>query len=175
MGEDPGTPVPASGGRGGAVAVRVADMADPAEAPALLALRRAAREEQRGAPIDDPDFAPALRAWLIAEASKRTMWVAEVAVGDEVVPIGMLNLLDFRRMPTPGSDAGGWGYVGNVFVHPEHRGAGVGRLLIDVALAAARERGYARVVLSPSARSVPLYRRAGFVDAADGLLVHPLR
>jgi hypothetical protein len=43
-------------------------------------------------------------------------------------------------------------------------------------IAAADERGYARLVLSPSAQSVPFYRRAGFVvpgEAAgnDRLLV----
>lgn len=41
-------------------------------------------------------------------------------------------------------------------------------------VAEARARGFDRVVLNPSARSVPFYRRAGFVPA-DGLLLHPLR
>jgi GNAT superfamily N-acetyltransferase len=77
-------------------------------------------------------------------------------------------------MPAPGRDGGGWGYVGQAFVRAEHRDAGVGRLLLDAALAEARALGFDRVVLNPSARSVPFYRRAGFVPA-DGLLVHPLR
>jgi hypothetical protein len=50
----------------------------------------------------------------------------------------------------------------------------------DAPVGMASVRGYARLVLSPSARSVPFYRRAGFVvpdDTAgdDRLLVRPSR
>ena len=31
-------------------------------------------------------------------------------------PVGMLNLLEFTRMPTPGRRPGRWGYLGNAFV-----------------------------------------------------------
>jgi GNAT superfamily N-acetyltransferase len=49
-----------------------------------------------------------------------------------------------------------------VFVLPAHRDAGVGRLLLDAALAHADAHSYVRVVLHPSPRSVPFYERAGF-------------
>jgi hypothetical protein len=47
-------------------------------------------------------------------------------------------------------------------------------------IAAAESRGYVRLVLSPSERSVPFYARAGFVvpggaPAGDRLLVRPAR
>lgn len=57
-----------------------------------------------------------------------------------------------------------------MYVRPSSRNRGVGAALLDTALAEARRRGYERVVLNPSERSVPLYRRAGFVPES-GLFV----
>jgi len=52
-------------------------------------------------------------------------------------------------------------------VREDRRNRGIGSALIGAVIDAANERRCARVVLSPTARSVPFYRRAGFV-AADG-------
>ena len=46
-------------------------------------------------------------------------------------------------------------------------------MLLDAALGHARERDFARVVLSPSERSVPFYKRAGFAPATR-LMVNDL-
>jgi GNAT superfamily N-acetyltransferase len=149
----------------------VVERVDPAHADAaraLAALRRASVEERRGAQ-EDPAFEDELAAWWEQEAGQRLAWIASVD-GD---PIGMLNVLEFTRMPTPGGPAGRWGYLGNAFVLEAHRDAGIGRALLDVAIDEARRRRYVRIVLSPSARSVPFYRRAGFRDATE-LLVLPL-
>lgn len=142
--------------------VRVATEAD---LPALTDLRRRWTEERRGVG-PDPSFAERFEAWFHAETHQRTFWLAQ---RDEQ-PIGMTNLVRFVRMPGPSIDAGGWGYLGNMFVVPEHRGAGVGRLLLDTLVAHADAAGLERIVLSPSERSVPFYRRAGFGDAHQLLL-----
>lgn len=146
--------------------VRVASAED---LPALTDLRRRWTEERRGVG-PDPSFADRFAAWFHAEAHQRTFWLAEAGVE----PIGMTNLLRFVRMPGPGIEAGGWGYLGNMFVVPEHRDAGVGRLLLDALVTHADAAGLERIVLSPSERSVPFYRRAGFGDA-DQLLLRPGR
>jgi GNAT superfamily N-acetyltransferase len=96
-------------------------------------------------------------------------WLA--AAGEE--PVGMVNVRVFDRMPTPGRAAGRWGYLGNLYVVEDHRGRGTGRRLIDAVVDHGRAAGFVRIVLSPSERSVPLYRRAGFVPA-DRLLVRHL-
>jgi GNAT superfamily N-acetyltransferase len=54
-----------------------------------------------------------------------------------------------------------------------YRDRGVGRLLLDALLDHARREGYARVVLSPSPRSVPFYERAGFGPADMLLAMEP--
>jgi GNAT superfamily N-acetyltransferase len=53
-------------------------------------------------------------------------------------------------------------YVTNMFVDPDHRSLGLGRDLLDRAIAYARERDVDGVVLWPSERSRPFYERAGF-------------
>ncbi len=55
-----------------------------------------------------------------------------------------------------------------MFVLERHRNAGIGRALLDAAIEAADRRGYARIVLAPSIRSIPFYERAGFIDAGPG-------
>jgi ribosomal protein S18 acetylase RimI-like enzyme len=57
------------------------------------------------------------------------------------------------------------GALYDIVVDPEHRGRGVGRLLLDATLAALRERGAPRVVLETAERNEPaqrLFEHAGF-------------
>ena len=56
----------------------------------------------------------------------------------------------------------------HVCAREEHRDRGIGSLLLAAVIAAADERGYVRVVLSPTLRSVPFYERAGFLVADGG-------
>lgn len=143
--------------------------ATAADVGALAALRRAWVEEDAG-PIDDGGaFERDVAHWYANEAGRRLTWIA--TLGAE--PVGMLNLVEFHRMPRPGRRASSWGYVSNVFVLAAHRSGGIGRELLEAAISTARERGYARLVLSPSERARPLYARVGF-GAADELMLMPL-
>jgi GNAT superfamily N-acetyltransferase len=65
-----------------------------------------------------------------------------------------------------------------MFVREDLRNRRIGSALLTTIIAAADERCYARLVVSPSARALPFYRRAGFIvpdDTAgdDRLLVRP--
>ncbi|MDQ3630329.1 MAG: GNAT family N-acetyltransferase [Actinomycetota bacterium] len=147
----------------GSTQIRVAGVEDVA---ALAALRR--RWKSRD---DDPSFEQRFAKWLLDEGDRRTVWLAEA----DGAPIGMATLLEYRRMPLPGHPGTAWGYLGSMFVLTSHRGRGVGARLVDAVLAVADARDYVRVVLSPSPRSLPFYRRAGFAEAdgkdGDRLLV----
>jgi GNAT superfamily N-acetyltransferase len=153
---------------GGEPVVRRVDPVETGATAALAGLRRAWVEEREG-PVEDPAFEAAFGEWWAREARQRLAWLAEI----DGVAVGMVNALEFTRMPTPGRPAGHWGYLGNAYVRPEHRDRGVGALLVGALIEEARARGWVRIVLSPSARSVPFYRRAGFRDA-DELLVMSL-
>ncbi len=140
---------------------------------ALARLRAISTREPSG--IHDVDaaaeeaFVHRFASWHAAEPH-RWFWIAEI--GDD--PVGMLNMLEFVRMPRPGRPESRWGYVANVFVVPAHRDAGIGGRLLQEAIGRAHARDYARVVLSPSPRSVPLYARLGF-QPATSLMVLPGR
>jgi GNAT superfamily N-acetyltransferase len=150
----------------GAVTVR---MAGPEDVHRLAALRQEYAEEDQG-PADDPEFEARYVGWQAGAAQKRVFWVAEVGSA----AIGMLNLSVFERMPRPDRPDSRWGYIGNVFVLATYRNQGIGARLLDAALVYARSFGFARVVLSPSERSIPFYSRAGFRPATSLLVLEPV-
>lgn len=143
--------------------------ADEHDTTALATLRRAWSEEQAGHPLGDDVFEEHFAQWYSTEAPRRTTFVAELA--DEA--IGMMNLALFERMPRPGRAASRWAYLGNAFVLAAHRNRGIGTALLNAAVTHARDHGCARIILSPSERSVPFYQRAGF-GPATMLLAHVL-
>ena len=143
----------------------VVRLAEDADLPAIARLRRELAVEQEG-DHGDPDFEERFAAWWARESGRRIIWLAEV--GHD--PVGTMNLAVFERMPRPGRVPSRWGYIGNAFVLAPYRNQGIGGQLLAAALGYAREHHFARLVLSPSERSVPFYRRAGF-GPADVLMV----
>ncbi|WP_299573138.1 GNAT family N-acetyltransferase [uncultured Williamsia sp.] len=120
---------------------------------------------------DDPDadFVAAVGAWM--EDPTRTVWTSHDADGGAV---GMVALTAYTRMPSPSDAAAGrWGYLGHLYVRGYARGEGLGEALVRHVLAVASDRGYAKVFLSPTVASIPLYRRCGFTDRNDLMLWQP--
>lgn len=117
----------------------------------------------------DREFPAAFADWWVDERERRTTWLAVRAA----TPVGMINLVEFRRMPRPGHEPSAWGYIGNLYVRAADRRHGIGRRLLAAVVTEAGSRGYERLVVHPTDEAVPLYRRAGFA-ATDTLLVLPL-
>ena len=69
-----------------------------------------------------------------------------------------------HRVPGPERFERLAGNLQSVYVAPASRGQGVGGALVDAVVAHARAAGLGYLVVHPSERSYPLYRRAGFVD-----------
>ncbi|MDQ6641032.1 MAG: GNAT family N-acetyltransferase [Actinomycetota bacterium] len=145
-------------------------LATPDDGATLARLRRAWVEENAGGPADDDRFEEHFAEWLGRERHQRLTWLGLV----DDLPVGMLNLLVFTRMPRPGESAPNqWGYLANFFVRETHRNTGVGARMLAACTAYADEQGFARVVLSPTERSVPFYARGGFEPATSLMLRRP--
>jgi GNAT superfamily N-acetyltransferase len=151
-------------------------LADDQDGDAIAGLRRAWSEENAGGPIADDTFEARFAAWFQHESKQRLTWLAFADGYDS--PVGMLNMLVFERMPFPRAPVTErptqWGYVANSFVLADHRNAGLGSSLVEACIRHADQHGFARLVLSPSDRSVPFYARAGF-EPATSLMVRPGR
>jgi GNAT superfamily N-acetyltransferase len=145
-----------------AAAIRRAEDADLAS---IIQLRREWTREQDGDQPDE-DFDERLAAWFARESVRRITWPAQAAGR----PVGMMNLPVFERMPRPGHAPSCWGYLGNAFILAAYRNQGIGTQLLDAVLSYADENDFARVVLSPSDRSLAFYQRAGF-GPADSLML----
>ncbi|MFB7255467.1 GNAT family N-acetyltransferase [Streptomyces nojiriensis] len=96
-------------------------------------------------------------------------WVAEA--GDDVC--GHVFLCPVERMPEPYGDNRPIGYVTNFFVTPPRRNGGIGSALLEALELHARSAGFDTLVVWPSDRSSPLYRRSGF-RSPEELLELPL-
>jgi GNAT superfamily N-acetyltransferase len=128
----------------------------PADVPTIAALRA----QWTGA-VSDREFEQRVAAWIAAEGDRRLIWLASLR--DEAA--GLASLLEYHRMPRPDRLDSRWGYVGNMFVREDLRNRGIGAALLAAIIGESDARGYTRLVLSPTERAVPFYRRAGFVDA----------
>jgi len=147
--------------------------ATPDDADELARLRWAFRVEH-GTPADRTfdDFLNEFRGFatdVLSESSPWRAWVAED--GDRLVGCVWFQLVE--KVPHPSRRR--WerpiGYVTNVYVEPDLRNGGLGARLMEEALAFAREREVAEVVVWPSPRSVSFYRRAGFGPEEAPLLL----
>jgi ribosomal protein S18 acetylase RimI-like enzyme len=119
---------------------------------------------------DDPTPGPSWLAGRLAELLRQDTVV--LLVGPE--PDG-LAVLRFR----PGLwSAGLECYLAELYVKPERRGRGLGRALMEAAIAAARERGADRIELGTSETDTAargLYESLGFINregAPDGPVMY---
>jgi GNAT superfamily N-acetyltransferase len=151
------------------VEIRAASASDE-DRRALALVRRRWTEEDDGGPIDDPTFEARAVDWIERNQSHRLGWLA----WDDDVPVGMIVAIIFERMPQPGRDDSGWGYVHHLVVLPSYRDQGIGGRLLSAVVEEAERRGWDRLLLHPRERSIPFYERAGFVPG-DMFLVRELR
>ncbi len=138
----------------------------PNDAADLAGLRWRWRVDERGevAP-STADFTAAFAGWAADHRDTHLPFVAHC--GEEA--IGMTWLAIITRVPGPGIWRRVSGLLQSVYVVPEHRNAGVGARLVTATLDAARDRGLDYVIVHPSERSFPLYRRLGFAESGGVL------
>ena len=138
--------------------------ATPADAAELARLRWDFRIEA-GTPAtrSRDEFEAEMTAFARKVLETGTAWRAWVAEEDGA-SVGCVWLQLVDKVPHPGRRRRERpiAYVTTMYVEPRLRSGGVGRALLDAALAFARERDVDGVLLWPSERSRPFYERAGF-------------
>ena len=141
--------------------IRRAGIADTA---ALAHLRWVWRSEERGEHgLSPAEFEAALGLWWASHEQSHVAYIAE-RDGDAV---GMAWLAMFDRIPQPRDVRRLAGNLQSVFVLEAFRNQGTGRALVEAVIAAARARGVGYLIVHPSQRAYPLYRRLGFAATYD--------
>ena len=81
--------------------------------------------------------------------------------------IGCGGICYEKEMPSPDNLTGTNGYLMNIYTHPEYRGHGVGRKIIDFLVDEAKRKGTGKIYLESSKDAKHLYEKKGFSDMQD--------
>ncbi|MGA0564919.1 GNAT family N-acetyltransferase [Ancylobacter sp. VNQ12] len=156
---DAGAPV------AGAVTIEVAGRDDLPAIVAILAADRLFGARDTTDPAAMPDYERAFDA--IAADPRLTLYVARA--GGEVV--GTFQLVLFHALLRHGALIA---IAEAVHVHPDARGLGIGRAMMDFAIAEARRRGAASLQLTSNKKRLDahrFYERAGFERRHEGFKI----
>lgn len=135
--------------------------AGPSDAARLAELRYAFRAAEDPAVEPREEFLGRCETWMrerLAPGGER--WWCWVVEPDGVVR-GHVWVQLVPKVPNPADEPESHAYLTNMFVEPEHRGRGLGSVLLERALVACRQEEVDSLILWPTDRSRPLYRRFG--------------
>ena len=140
------------------------------DVPELARLRWELYAEQGGDPTEGFDAYAERFSRFARSALTSRDWLAWVARADDRL-VGAMWLHTVPRVPVPGKRAGAIGYLTNVYVSPDLRNAGLGAEMLDRMRAWCAEEGFSLVIVWPTERSQPFYRRGGFTRPEEPLVI----
>jgi GNAT superfamily N-acetyltransferase len=136
--------------------------ATPEDAHALAELRWEFRAS-KGAPTESHDtFVARCAEWMRAQLLTCGVWRAWVAQDDDRI-IGQVWIHTIDKLPNPVNERERHAYLSNLYVTPDARG-GVGARLLSTAIAWCETIDVDSILLAPTKRSRPLYKRHGFSE-----------
>lgn len=135
--------------------------ATPDDASALASLRYTFRSSLADPIETRTDFIERCVSWMRSHLEEDNRWRAWVAERDGIA-IGTVWLQIVEKLPNPVIEREFHAYVTNLFVLAEHRGHGVGGLLLSALLAECQALEVDTIFLWPTAESRTLYERHGF-------------
>lgn len=86
-------------------------------------------------------------------------------VGERIVGCGGVCI--YREMPSPDNPSGKCAYLMNIYTHPQFRGQGVGKQVVEWLVEQAAGQGIAKIYLETSGVGRRLYEESGFADMPD--------
>lgn len=134
------------------------------DAPVLARMRFQFKQEddERSAP---EGFLADCERWL-HDRLAGGRWLAWVADCDGEVR-GHVFMNRVETVPSPFGGSTELGYVTNFYVHPDHRGLGLGRALLDAVDEHGRTNHFNTLIVWPSERSAALYQRVGYTSPPE--------
>jgi GNAT superfamily N-acetyltransferase len=140
--------------------------AGPRDAAAMAAMRYAFRTELAAPAEAEQPFIARATAWFEDRLAGGawTGWLAQPQEQDheQEQPVGLVLVHLIEKVPNPVVEPEALGYVSSLYVRPPWRGLGIGDRLLRTAVGFCEENGVESIVLWPSPRSVPLYKRHEF-------------
>ena len=85
--------------------------------------------------------------------------------------IGCATLCYMEFMPTFSHPTGKRSHLMNVYTAPDYRGQGMARRMVEMLIEEARRRGVTEISLDATASGRPLYRKLGFRDSAECMVL----
>jgi len=132
----------------------------------LATLRFQWRSEElgeRGLSLEE--FDARFREWCTVHRESHVGYLATIGG----VGVGCAWLVIVDRVPGPAKFVRRGGMIQSVYASPAHRDRGVGSDLVKVLIKEARAMGLDYLIVHPSQRSFPFYRRLGFTAAEKAL------
>lgn len=143
-------------------------LASESDAPGLARLRYELRSSFHEVVENEATFVTRCAQWMkerLGEDSNWKCWIAE----RESTPVGAVWAQLVEKIPNPIAESESFVYLTNFYVRAEHRGEGVGSMLLTAVLDWSKSGNAQAVILWPTERSRPLYLRHGF-SAAEELM-----
>jgi GNAT superfamily N-acetyltransferase len=103
---------------------------------------------------------------FLRQGIKSGEWTYWVASQDNIL-VAHIFVHFFHPVPRPDRAVANYGYMTNVYTSPIYRNQGIGTALLLQVIEWARDRDVPFLMVSPSDRSIPFYRRAGFVGHTE--------
>jgi len=141
-------------------------LANESDASTLARLRYELRSSLHDVVENEATFVTRCAQWMkerLREESNWKCWIAEW----QATPVGAVWAQLIEKIPNPIAEPEAFVYLTNFYVRAEHRGAGIGSMLLTAVLDWSKNRNAEAVILWPTVRSRPLYLRYGSSVADD--------
>lgn len=92
-----------------------------------------------------------------------------LAVDKEVV--GCASICYIELMPTSDHPSGKRAHIMNVYTNPMYRRQGIALQMLNMLIEEAREKGVTEISLDATEAGRPLYKRLGFADSEEGMVL----
>jgi GNAT superfamily N-acetyltransferase len=136
------------------------------DAAALASFRYAFRSSLARTVETEESFIARCTPWIQARLKQGGAWRCWIAEFNGL-PVGNAWAQLIEKIPNPTDEAEHHAYITNVYVNEEHRGRGIGSMLLSEALAWIRTMDVHAIILWPTERSRSLYLRNGFSVRED--------